>query len=138
MIQKSGPNMAKDTTANRPVILVVDDEPIIADTLAHILSQKGYAASAAHDGESAIQDALVRPPNLVISDVSMPGMNGIDLGIAIRKIFPDCKVILFSGQSASQDLVAAALSVGNHFEFLQKPLQPEVLLKRVAESLKHP
>lgn len=96
---------------------------------------EGYSACAAHDGESAIQIALHDPPELVISDVMMPGMNGIELGIAIRRIFPDCKVILSSGHEASNDLIAAALSVGNHFVFLQKPVYPSVLLRQIAQSL---
>jgi CheY-like chemotaxis protein len=116
--------------------LVVDDEPIIADTLAEILRQNGCAVFTAFDGEDAIQAALLKPPELVISDVMMPGMNGIELGITIRRIFPDCKVILFSGQHHSSDLLAAALSAGNHFVFLQKPVQPTVLLAHVSDSLK--
>jgi CheY-like chemotaxis protein len=78
-------------TDSRPLVLVVDDEPVIADTIAQILEKRGYAAIAAYDGEDAIQAALLNPPQLVISDVMMPGMNGIELGISIRRIFPDCK-----------------------------------------------
>lgn len=120
----------------RHTVLVVDDEPIIADTLVKILQQNGYAAFAAYDGESAIEAVLVKPPELVISDIVLPGMNGIELGIAIRRIFPDCNVILSSGQSRSGDLLAAALSAGNHFVFLQKPVPPKVLLEHVSDSLK--
>jgi CheY-like chemotaxis protein len=105
-----------------PLILVVDDEPVLADTLAEILKQEGYSSLAVYDGESAIEAALLDPPQLVISDVMMPGINGIDLGIAIRRIFPDCKVILSSGQPASSNLIAATLSAGNHFVFLEKPV----------------
>ncbi|HEY1647499.1 MAG TPA: response regulator [Terracidiphilus sp.] len=119
----------------RPSILVVDDEPVVADTLVEILKQMGYAANASYDGKDAIQAALLRPPQLVISDVMMPEMNGIELGISIRRIFPDCKVILSSGHSGSSDLISAALSAGNHFVFLQKPVHPTVLLKHVAECL---
>jgi CheY-like chemotaxis protein len=119
-----------------PAILVVDDEPIIADTLAEILLRSGYAPFIAYDGESAIEEALLRPPDLVISDIVLPGMNGIELGITIRRIFPDCKVILSSGQSHSGNLLAAALSAGNHFVFLQKPVHPKVLLVHISDILK--
>lgn len=122
-------------TSGHTLILVVDDDTIIADTLVQILNHSGFAAYATYDGESAIEAALLAPPRLVISDVMMPGMNGIDLGIAIRRIFPDCKVILSSGVAASSDLIATALSAGNHFVFLEKPVYPEVLLKHVAASL---
>jgi CheY-like chemotaxis protein len=119
-----------------PLILVVDDEPVIADTITAILKQQGYTAVAVYDGESAIEVALLSPPQLVISDVMLPGMNGVDLGIAIRRIIPGCEVILSSGQAASSDLITAALLAGNHFVFLEKPVHPSVLLKHVAESLK--
>jgi CheY-like chemotaxis protein len=123
-------------SAYRPTVLVVDDEVVIAETLAKILHQSGYAVVTAYDGEDAIEAALLRPPELVISDVMLPGMNGIELGIAIRRIFPDCKVILSSGKSHSGDLLEAALSAGNHFVFLEKPVPPNLLLAHVSQSLK--
>ncbi|HUA92151.1 MAG TPA: response regulator [Terracidiphilus sp.] len=120
----------------RPTILVVDDVAVIAETLAKILHKSGYDVVTAYDGEDAIQAALLRPPELVISDIMLPGMNGIELGITIRRIFPDCKVILSSGKPQSEGLLAAALSAGNHFIFLQKPVPPDVLLAHVSQSLK--
>jgi CheY-like chemotaxis protein len=128
--------MTSSNKGQYSLIMVVDDEHVIADTITKILEHEGYSALAAYDGESAIEAALLNPPRLVISDVMLPGMNGVDLGIAIRRIFPDCKVILSSGQAASSALISAALSAGNHFVFLQKPVHPSVLLKHVAESLK--
>jgi DNA-binding response OmpR family regulator len=122
--------------AYRPVVLVVDDEVVIAETLAKILQQRGYAAFTAYDAEDAIQAALLKPPELVISDIMLPGMNGIELGITIRRIFPDCKVILSSGKSHSSSLLESALSAGNHFVFLQKPVPPDLLLAHVSESLR--
>jgi CheY-like chemotaxis protein len=127
--------MTTKDTLYRPSVLVVDDEHVIADTITEILKHAGYSAVAAYDGEGAIEAALLTPPRLVISDVMLPGMNGVDLGIAIRRMFPDCKVILSSGRAASSDLITAALSAGNHFVFLQKPVHPSVLLKHVEESL---
>jgi CheY-like chemotaxis protein len=123
-------------SAYRPTVLVVDDEVVIAETLAKILHQNGYAVITAFDGEEAIQAALLRPPELVISDIMLPGMNGIELGITIRRIFPDCKVILSSGKSHSATLLEAAISAGNHFVFLEKPVPPNLLLAHVAQSLK--
>lgn len=127
--------MTTHHTSSSRAVLVVDDDIVIADTLAEVLNHAGFPAHAAYDGESAIEAALLSPPRLVISDVMMPGVNGIDLGISIRRIFPDCKVILLSGVAASSDLIATALSAGNHFVFLEKPVRPEVLLKHVEESL---
>lgn len=117
------------------LVLVVDDDRIIADSLVTILNQCGFAAYAAYDGESAFKAALLAPPRVVISDVMMKDMNGISLGIAIRRAFPNCKVVLMSGVSAVHSLIASATSGGEQFVFLQKPVRPEVLLKLVEEGM---
>ena len=80
---------------HRPVVLVVDDESAIADTLAEILALSGYAAMPVYDGEEALETALLMPPELLITDVMLPGMSGIELAIQMRRIFPDCGVLLF-------------------------------------------
>lgn len=120
---------------HRPVVLVVDDESAIADTLSEILTLSGYAAMAAYDGEEALETALLMPPELLITDVMLPGMSGIELAITIRRIFPDCKVLLFSGQAATTDLLTSAKTAGHQFTLLTKPVYPTDLLKRVSESL---
>ena len=125
-----------DTSAYRPVVLVVDDESVIADTLTEILSRSGYAAIAAYDGSEALETALVTPPEMLITDVILPGMSGIELAIQIRRIFPDCKILLFSGQAAAVDLLATANGAGHHFNILSKPIHPRDLLARVGESLR--
>lgn len=126
-----------DTSAYRPVVLVVDDESAIADTLCEILSRSGYAAMAAYDGNDALETALVTPPEMLITDVVLPGMSGIELAITIRRIFPDCKILLFSGQASTADLLASAKGQGHHFTLLSKPVHPRDLLAYVSESLKH-
>jgi DNA-binding response OmpR family regulator len=122
--------------AYRPVVLVVDDESSIADTLSEILSRSGYAAVTAYDGDSALESALLMPPEMLITDVVLPGMSGIDLAITIKRIFPDCKIILFSGQASTADLLAAANRDGHQFVLLNKPVHPGDLLARIAGSLK--
>jgi DNA-binding NtrC family response regulator len=119
----------------RPVVLVVDDESVIADSLTDILKRSGYAAMSAYDAEAALETALLTPPELLISDVILPGMNGVELAIAMQRIFPDCKVILSSGQTSSARLLANADGAGHRFVFLSKPVHPKVLLEHVAESL---
>src|SRR5271168_1828917 len=93
--------VARPTDPPKPVVLVVDDETVIADSLAAILRQNGFAAVAAYNGRSALEVARVAPPDLLLSDVAMPGMSGIDLAIAICQATPGCKVILFSGHAAT-------------------------------------
>lgn len=122
---------------HRPSVLVVDDESAIADTLAEILTRSGYAARATYDASAALEIALLSPPELLVTDVVLPGMSGIELAITIRRIFPDCKILLFSGQASTEDLLAAARRDGHQFTLLSKPLHPLDLLARVSDSLKH-
>jgi DNA-binding response OmpR family regulator len=117
----------------RPVVLVVDDERLIADTLAAILEISGYAAMVAYDGQSALEIAKVIPPDLLISDVVMPGMSGVELAMALSQSIPDCKVLLFSGQAATLDLLSAARAAGHDFPALTKPVHPRVMLDHVSE-----
>ena len=124
------------TEKYRPVVLVVDDEEVITITLAAILSNNGFAPLTAFDGKSALEMAEVIPPEVVISDVMMPGMTGVELAIELTRRFADCHVLLFSGQSATTDLVAEARANGHDFTLLQKPVHPDVLLARVRECLR--
>lgn len=119
----------------RPVILIVDDEKVIADTLSIILSKSGFDTFAAYDGPSALALALEIIPSLLISDVVMPGMSGIDLAIALTDAMPQCKVLLFSGQAATVDLLEEARRSGHNFTTLSKPVHPTDLLKRILEYL---
>ena len=125
-----------DTSSYRPVVLVVDDESVIADTVAEILCRSGYAATAAYDADEALETALLTPPEMLITDVILPGMNGIELAISMRRIFPDCKILLFSGQAATVDLLATAKHSGHLFTLLHKPIHPKDLISRVTESLR--
>lgn len=124
------------TEKHRPVVLVVDDEEVIVITLAAILSNSGFAPLTAFDGKSALEIAEVIPPELVISDVMMPGMTGIELAIELTRRVADCQVLLFSGQSVTTDLLAEARANGYDFPALTKPVHPDVLLARVRECLR--
>ncbi len=117
----------------RPCILVVDDESAIADTMSEILSRSGYLAIPTYDAEQALETALITPPELLITDVMLPGMSGIELAITIRRIFPDCKILLCSGQAIALHLLASARNEGHHFTLLTKPVHPRDILARVAD-----
>lgn len=116
---------------SRPRVLVVDDERVIADTLAIILNQHGFEASAVYTGTGAVERAGEIRPDLVISDVIMPDMNGIEAAIRIRKNLPECKILLFSGQAATADLLEKARAQGHEFEILAKPVHPQDLLAKL-------
>jgi DNA-binding response OmpR family regulator len=126
------------TEIRRAFILVVDDEKRIADTLAFILESKGYVSEAAYDAATALEICRARTPRLVISDVVMPGMNGIELGIVIRRDFPTCQVLLFSGQAATAEMLEGASAHGHTFELLAKPVHPVELLEKVEQLLRTP
>jgi DNA-binding response OmpR family regulator len=113
------------------VVFVVDDEPVIAKTLAVILNQSGFEAHSFERPEEAIAARKEFTPGLLISDVMMPGMTGIDLAIRFRKEQPDCRVLLFSGQAATADLLQNAREQGYDFELLVKPVHPADLLARL-------
>lgn len=110
-------------------VLVVDDEQAIADTLAIILRRHGFDAMAVYDGESAVRAADVFCPNALITDVIMPGMNGIDAAIEISELIPSCQILLLSGQAETHDLMSLARSAGYDFEIFAKPLPPTDTLK---------
>jgi CheY-like chemotaxis protein len=119
----------------QPVVLVVDDEKVIADTLSMILSRSGFSTMAAYDGFTALALARSTPPDLLISDVVMPGMTGVELAITVTQTIPGCKVLLFSGQAATVDLLEKARHAGHNFTTLTKPIHPTDMLNRINECL---
>jgi CheY-like chemotaxis protein len=115
----------------KPKVLVVDDERVIADTLAMILNQSGFDARAVYSGEKAVEMASTFAPDMLITDVIMADLNGIDAAIMIRAIVPKIKILLFSGQAATADLLEKARAKGYEFEILAKPVHPQDLLSRL-------
>lgn len=115
----------------RRVVFVVDDEAVIAQTLAVILNQAGFQATAFDRPEKAIAARAELAPDLLISDVMMPGMTGVELAIHFREAQPDCKILLFSGQAATADLLREAREQGYDFDLLSKPVHPADLLAKL-------
>ena len=116
-------------------ILVVDDEKRIADTLALVLQSRDYVVATAYDGLQAYHSCRKVLPRLVITDVVMPQMNGIELAIKLRSEMPPCTILLFSGQAATADMLRDANERGFDFELLAKPVHPEVLLQKVKDLI---
>jgi DNA-binding NtrC family response regulator len=117
--------------ATNRVVFVVDDEAVIAQTLATILNQAGFQASAFDHPEKAIAASAELTPALLISDVMMSGMTGVELAIHFRKAQPECKVLLFSGQASTADLLEKARAEGYDFDLLPKPVHPADLLAKL-------
>jgi CheY-like chemotaxis protein len=118
-----------------PVILIVDDEKVIADTLSIILTHAGFITMTAYDGQSALRMANAITPALLLTDVVMPGLTGVELAIKLTQSIPDLKVLLFSGQASTVDLLDKARHSGHHFTALTKPVHPTDMLKRISECL---
>ena len=113
------------------VVFVVDDEAVIAQTLAIILNQAGFHATAFDHPEKAVAACAELSPDLLISDVMMPGMTGVELAIHFREAQPECKVLLFSGQAATADLLVKAREQGHTFDLISKPIHPADLLAKL-------
>jgi CheY-like chemotaxis protein len=118
-----------------PSVFVVDDEPIIASTLAAILQGNGFSAKFFTCPLEALTAARSKAPDLLISDVAMPGISGVELAIRMRAQYPTCKILLFSGQAATFDLLEHARVQGHHFDLLLKPVPPTELLIEVGKMI---
>ena len=113
-------------------IFVVDDERCIADTLAAILRKSGYEARAFYNAESALAQMESCSPELVITDVVMPGMSGLEMAVLIRERRPSCQVLLFSGKASTLNILEIVRQREYGFHLLAKPIHPADLLATVA------
>lgn len=123
----------KESQSSTPRILVVDDEVLIADTIVQILNRNGFIAEAAYSGAQAIELAKRHCPELVLSDVMMPHVDGVEAAIQIREHCPDTRIVLFSGQAATVEILARARERGHSFELLPKPIHPTQLIKHLRQ-----
>jgi DNA-binding NtrC family response regulator len=113
-------------------VLVVDDERNVADSLALILQNIGHQAGAVYSAGDAITAAHDLDPHILISDVIMPGMNGIGLAGYFADHFPSCKVLLISGSETTTGLLNDAKRHGHEFAFMQKPIPPKLIIDFVS------
>lgn len=127
-------NGQQDGEGLPPLVLIVDDEPLIVDTLAEILRNRGLAAMTAPDAAAALEIVDLIPPQMLLSDVVLRGMNGFELAAEVTRRIPDCEVILFSGEYSTCDVVSKH-SAGHSFLTLVKPVHPEDMLAHVFERL---
>jgi len=116
-------------------ICIVDDESSICSTIAGILKDEGYQSVSFTDAESFWQKLDVMEPSLVLLDVWLPGMDGMQLLKRLRDRFPQLPVIMMSGHARIEAAVAAIKD--GAYDFLEKPLHLEVLLDKVKSALKH-
>lgn len=127
-LQKEGSSICQRA---RLKVLVVDDERIIADTVREILESVGFDVAVAYSGWEALEKVSRFKPDQLLTDVKMPGMNGVELAIAIRMMYPTTKILLFTAQAGVSELVMEAEKRGFHFELMAKPLRPSELIERL-------
>lgn len=112
-------------------VLVVDDERLIARTVASILNVNGFEAMEAFSGEEALEKARTLKPDIVLTDVLMPRMTGVELGMRLRAELPEARILLFSGQAATSELMRKAHADGYDFELFPKPIHPDDLIAKL-------
>lgn len=116
-------------------IAVVEDEKSLAEAYQTILEKHGYEVVVAHDGEEALEVVAKHKPDLVLLDMKMPKMNGLEFLRRMEKTHPPTKVIVFSNQD-TQDDIDEAFRLGAKHYLLKSWAAPQDLVKVVREGLK--
>ncbi|WP_375474400.1 response regulator transcription factor [uncultured Jatrophihabitans sp.] len=109
--------------------LVVEDEPDLADVLTRVLTLEGWSTRTARDGISAISAARSRPPDLVVLDVMLPDMSGLDVLRHLRQANPKVCVLFLTARDALEDRIAGITAGGD--DYVTKPFAMEELLARL-------
>jgi DNA-binding NtrC family response regulator len=116
-----------------PHILIVDDEANVRRVLGTVLEQAGYHTTRAESGEQALQLVRAQDPDLVLTDLKMPGMDGLELLGRLREGFPEIPVLMLTAHGTVENAVEA-MKLGAH-DFLTKPFDKEHVLEVIAKSL---
>lgn len=114
-------------------ILIVDDDHDILRLIDLRLQSAGYQTTLAHNGASALASAAIQRPDLVITDLQMPELNGMELMVQLHLQHPTLPVIILTAHGTIPDAVAATHQ--GAFSFLSKPFESQVLLQQVANAL---
>ncbi|MBI2181301.1 MAG: response regulator [Deltaproteobacteria bacterium] len=116
-----------------PHVLVVDDEEIICQQLQRLYAYSGYTVEVAHSGEAALERLEKRDIDLVVTDVRLPGISGVDLTVEIQKNYPDVPVIVITGHAAI-DCAVEVLKRGAS-DFIVKPFAAEAIQESTKAAL---
>ena len=116
-------------------ICIVDDQPHICSTVSGILADEGYKTVAFQDAESFWQSLDTQKPSLVLLDIWLPGVDGLELLKRLHERFPTLPVIMMSGHAGIETAVTAIKA--GAFDFMEKPLHLEALLEKVDSAITH-
>ncbi len=115
-------------------VLIVDDEPVIADTLRTIFGKEGFDACVAYSTEDALVRARESAPDLLLCDINMPGRDGLELIQELLREQPDCRVMVLTGSVLGLRRVREGTrGLARPPSILIKPCQPDVLLRQAGE-----
>ena len=117
-------------------ILLVDDEPDILEIVGYNLKKEGYEITTANDGVQAIEKAIKHKPHLIIMDVMMPNMDGIEACGKIREIPELCKTIITFLTARAEDYSQIAGLEAGADDYITKPVKPKILLSKVKALLR--
>lgn len=115
-------------------VLLVDDEEEFVSTLAERLELRGIQARSVTDGEIALQMIETDPPQVIILDVMMPGLGGLEVLKRIKAQNPQIHVILLTGRGSTKEGIEG-MQLGA-FDYLMKPINIEKLIKKMQEAIK--
>lgn len=130
-------NLKQSDATARPAsvrVLVVDDEQVLAELLTSALRYEGWDVTSAHDGLAALRAARENPPDVVILDVMLPGMDGLEVLRRLRAELVDLPVLFLTAKDAVEDRVAG-LSAGGD-DYVTKPFSLEEVVARVRALLR--
>ena len=115
-------------------MLLVEDDVDIAEPLGRALAREGYDVASAGDGRAALRSVLEAPPDLIILDVGLPGMDGLEVCRNVRDVHPQVPILILSARDAELETVAG-LDAGAD-DYVTKPFRLSVLLARVRAMLR--
>ena len=113
-------------------ILLVDDEKEFTATLAERMALRGLRVRCVYSGEEALKEIAAEKPDVVVMDVMMPGLKGLDILRHLKATNPEIQVILLTGQAGTRDGMEG-MKLGA-FDYLLKPLELDALLAKIAEA----
>jgi DNA-binding NtrC family response regulator len=134
-LQATARDRSRDPGSRAGRILVIDDEPIIREVLGAILSQEGHSLRLVEDAEAGLEALAKEEFDLVVLDLMLPGMGGLESLKEIRRRDPDQQVVMITAY-ASVETAVQAMRMGAH-DYLTKPFKNEDVLKTVRNGLKH-
>jgi DNA-binding response OmpR family regulator len=117
--------------STKPRVLIVDDDQVIATTLRMILNRSGFDAVEAFSGPQALDVASANPFDILVTDVMMEPMNGVDLAKAFCAMHPTAQIFLISGTTEAAATVLADFDCEHAFPLLKKPIYPGELIERL-------